>query len=397
MNLVVRNKHSLVSYTVLNYIDKGLSFLIPFLILKFKFTCNSYSEVEYIISFSLIVSNFLDFGIKTYFFIGYKKSLDSAIYVKRNTDLLNLLIVMYLTVVLILLPICFINDMFFYILIRSILLMYINVKSSICRLEDRPSDALMISFFINISSVFLIVVFEILKIEYSVFYFTLPNLLYLIFVSVPNFNVINRQKVICLFKFIVNSLLYTWPLLVNLLIAGLQNNFAKIYGYNVLDQNEFQNLAVLLRYFTIPLLAHTSALNYYTKSIYVSLNKFDKKIYFRYLTIILFGYVAMFLFIIISNYTHWLPYVHFDKIIVILFFSSVLLLHRTFLEQYFGKYEKLIYVAFSSIFSFLVFVGLLFYFKESIAIEKVIFSLFMSELINVMFIVAGFFKIILKN
>ena len=71
---MIKKLQNIYSYSVLNFLDKGLIFITPLLILKFFDDKVLYNTIEYIYSISAILVIFLDLGLKNYTFFYLKKS-----------------------------------------------------------------------------------------------------------------------------------------------------------------------------------------------------------------------------------------------------------------------------------------------------------------------------------
>ena len=82
---MIKNLQNIYSYSVLNFIDKGLIFLTPLIILKFFDDKVLYNTIEYVYSISTILVIFFDLGLKNYIFFYLKKSKT------YNHDLNNIL------------------------------------------------------------------------------------------------------------------------------------------------------------------------------------------------------------------------------------------------------------------------------------------------------------------
>lgn len=398
MKSKILNIQGLYLYTILNYIDKSLNFLIPFLVLKIIPTQGIYAELEYILSISIILSSFLDLGLRSYLFYGYKRAIDKQKFCVQSNDLLIIILSIYLILYATSIPIFGVNLTLFFCVIRSLFLTFINVKSSIFRLEDKPTTIFFYSSIVSILIALIIVISFFFKIKYNLFIYSLP---YILFCIIIIYKLVERFRtyyleLFTLMPIIKKSFLYSWPLAVTLIMTAFQNNFAKLYGYNQLPVDEFESFAVFLRFFMLLLLAHTSAINYYTKAIYSGLDIFNYKIYLKYISIISMGLALMISSIFISNHYNLLHHINLNIDFYLVLLAYIFMMNRTFAEQYFGKYNKLKFVLFSSSFAFVTFLLIfgVFYFTTGISITKVLLSILISEFVNFLTIILGYKKII---
>lgn len=62
----------------ITYVDRLLAFVVPLYVLKVLHNSDSYNAIEYVISFSVIVSTFVDLGIRNYILFQYRETKDKA-------------------------------------------------------------------------------------------------------------------------------------------------------------------------------------------------------------------------------------------------------------------------------------------------------------------------------
>lgn len=393
MKFRILNYQNLYYYTFLNYLDKGLNFLIPLIILKIiPRNSTLYSDIEYLISISLIISSFLDIGLRSYLFYGFRNAINKNAFLEYANLLLSFLIGAYTLVLIVSIPFLTNNWLFVFIGFRTIYLTYTYIKASILRLEDKPSTIFLYTSLLSILISIIIVISVFLNIEYNLIGYSIPYIIFclvisIIFISKSNAINQNRKRLLLMLN---NSIKFAWPLMLTLVLSTFQNNFAKIYGYNRLTQSEFESFAILLRIFMILFLSHTSAIAFYTKSIYMGPNGFDIKIYTRYLAIIGLGFLAMILFVYISNRFQILSQIKWDVNFLVLLLTYIFMMNRNYLEQYFGKYHQLKYLIISTSLGFVSFLLLFIVFTMiAISITKVLIAILASEFIS--FLIVAFF------
>lgn len=385
-------------YTVLNYIDKGLNFVIPFLILKSHFT-TVYADVEYLISISLLLSSFSDLGLRQYLFYAYRDVKDGNQFCLEIDRLTYLLVGGYVILSLLIYFLTGLNNLLLYCLFRCIFLTFINVKGSVCRLKDKPTDVFKYSLSINVLITFVLVVFKYIDADFNLVSYASIYIMFAGFVLMKMFYLIyeDRRLIYKILSLIRKSIYYAYPLILILIMTNIQNNIAKIYGYQKLSMDDFQSLAILLRCFTFLLLAHASVISYFSKYIYISVGGIKKADFFKYLYLILVAFVIMFSFILVSNYFLILGYISFNIEFYILLITYFCMMIRAYIEQYFGKFALLRYPTISTAISFLFFlIPFLCFDIFDNSLIALLSILMLSEIINMLMIIY-FYKFKLKR
>lgn len=332
----------IIWYSALNYFDKGLTFIIPFLILK-NFNEGIYSKLEYLISITLIVSSFLDLGLRTYFFYGFRKENDKETFLKSAKSLRSVLIFIYAFIGIIITGLSGFYSFIFFCVVRILFLTFINLQASIYRIEDKPTNIFLFSSVLSLCIVVIVIACLLFNGPYNLLIYSIPYILFFVWIILKNFYLffsprLNILGTISLFK---KGIKYGWPFIFTTGIITLQNNFAKLYGYNCLSTQEFTTLAIIMRCFTIVLLAYSAAGAFYQKQIYTREHGFLWDLYVKFQLAILGGIVLMFTFIFVSNKIGILPHIPYSKEFWIIFTTYIITFNRAYIEFFFGKYNKL--------------------------------------------------------
>lgn len=373
---------NLLLYTILNYIDKFFNFLIPFIILKLHGYV--YSEIEYLISISLIFSSFTDLGLRQYSFYAYRHSSNNNLLLNQLEYTNQLLIIIYGIITLI----GFfskINILIIYGIYKGIFQTFINIESSITRLRDNPNKVLWINILVNNIIILILVLFYFAKIkfqpiEYIIIYIVFSGLYVFKFIL----NLKNKIfKIRQLFNIIVSSLKYAYPSIIILCITGIENNIAKIYGYDYLPQETFKYLAILLRFFSIIILAHTSLIGFKSKHIYTSQDNIKKKDIKDQLIYVISAYLLMIILIYISNKLNLFNVrILFNNDFLIISVTYTCMIIRAFIEPYFAKHSRLYLLLIPSLSSFIFIILSLINFRESLNLSLLLFIILCGELIS---------------
>jgi hypothetical protein len=349
------NVHGFLYYTTLNYIDKGLNFFCPFLFLKFQ-PGTVYADIEYLISISLLISSFSDIGLRQYLFYAYRNSNNRSEFCDEAHQESFILLSGYVILFLVMTALFSFSSVLMYGLLRGIFLTYINIESCICRLKDNPSKIFYYSILTNTSIITILLIC--IQIERTMLVWMYASI-YIAFscgVFIKAIEVWRKSGINCVLRTFIllkKSLYYSFPLILVLIMAGIQNNIIKLYGYNKLSINEFESLAVLLRCFTFLLLAHTSIVNYFAKHIYTAIGGINRKELISYFIFIFSVYACMLILLLLSNnYSIIGRKIIFDNRFIILSITYLCMMTRAYIEQYFGKFAKLKYALLSMSISF---------------------------------------------
>lgn len=346
----------IIWYSVLNYFDKGLTFIIPFLILK-NFNEGIYSELEYLISITLVVSSFLDIGLKVYFFYGFRKKNDKETFLQSAKSLEFILIFIYAIIGIIVTILSGFDSFIFFCVVRILFLTFINLQASIYRIEDKPTNIFLFSSILSLCIIVIVMGCLVLNKPYNLLIYSIPYILFFLWIILKNLYLffssrVNILETICLGK---EGIRYGWPFIFTTGIITLQNHFAKLYGYNSLSSQEFTTLAIIMRCFTIVFLMYSAVGAFYHKQIYMRGHGFLWDIYVKFQLAILCGIFLMFTFIFISNETNILPHIPYSKEFWIIFTTHIIVFNRAYIESFFGKYNKIFLLLFSIGISFVCF------------------------------------------
>lgn len=390
-------------YTVLNYIDKFLNFFTPFLILKLQGI--NYTEIEYLISISLIFSSFSDIGLRQYFFYCFKISDDRDRTLKNCQQTKSSIVTFYS--LLGLLGFCL--DSYILVLygvFKGIFQTYINLESTISRLQDNPNKVLWMNMAVNLCIIAIFIVFHTNDRIFKPFDYTSIYIFFCIVVCL-NFFIpfINkkaetkkrfsvRQRVIICIRMLIGSVKFAYPTIVILVINGIETNLSKVYGYDTLDEESYRYMVVLLRFFSILILAHASLIGYKSKQIYLSMGGVKSKDILMQITFVTSAYVLMIAMIVLSNYINLLNIeVQFNSIFVIVSITYLCMICRAFLEPYFAKHNQLHLLMFPSIISLTTIVMMFLGLKDELNNLSVLLGIIMIGEILSTSIVLIFYKL----
>lgn len=360
---MIKNLQNIYSYSVLNFIDKGLIFLTPLIILKFFDDKVLYNTIEYVYSISTILVIFFDLGLKNYIFFYLKKSKT------YNHDLNNInntfyFYIFYIFVFLgIILTLYYLNNLnhlkyiLGLIIIRILYLTIINFYKIVYRANDIPSKIFIFSIPVSlVTFVLLYINYVFLNFDNLLIFFMAQSLFLILYIIVKfNFKSIVTKinsKIILLKK----SLKFTFPLMLSVMFYNSMMNYGKIYSFNFLNVEEMTFLSFSQRLFIILTFFHATYIGFFQKKIYLtSDNHFNKRLFINYfLLIILINIILTFS----SSYISTIFNVRITNfnIIVLLSTHSCLWCFSAYFETYLTKTNNNNFIMKSTIFSMIVFI-----------------------------------------
>ncbi|MFY0593244.1 hypothetical protein [Roseivirga sp.] len=391
----IKETKALLKFTFLNFLDKGLNFLLPLAILLFFQDNLIYNEIEYVLSVALILATFADLGFRSYLFYGYKESVGREEYfLSRTSKVFNTLFLLYvLSTVLIATSIYFVNHPVSkmtagYIGLRFIYIFFTNYKSVIYRFDDKPSRLFRWTIPGTILSLLLLLtVFKagwVLRLDY--FFFGSAVVLLVFFLK--DFRIGSMADLTLLKSYFFKVISYSWPLILNGAMVSVVNNFGKIYAFNSLSDSEMSEISLMLRIGMIIQLAHLSSMTFFSKKLFLSKSVKESR---RTLGVYLFTLLAgcsmacvlyiLFINLDIKGLTISFRYSH---LLVLLFFllSSI----ASYFEVYLNKNNRNIFIPLVSFLGICSYASV-FVFVSSISVDVIIKAMSIGGLISLLSIV----------
>lgn len=341
-NLFISAHVELLKYTVLNYIDKFIVFLLPLIVLFLTKDKKIYNDIEYIFSIANLSIIVLEIG-RIYLFYGYKIADNRNVFLVKSKNYFLFIQLLYTLIGICIYP--FVSTLqsslgmlYVFVLIRSLYILFLNFFNSYFRLAGAPTRIFCYSIPVNVISIVLICLFLNLKLELTFEMFFLPQCL-ISLMSVLSFLFRFRWKfTLGLISYIKHGALYAWPIILNVLIVSFVNNYGKIYAYNFLSENEMYNFSYLLRIAMIIQMAHASVLAYCSKDIYMNEKKgLDITVLKLYSLFISIAVILSVTFLVIFNCVFSLEQVKVDIIFVLILTYVLLWCYQAFFEIYYNK------------------------------------------------------------
>lgn len=380
--LTILRRESLYSYVFWNLLDKGLVFAIPLLLITVFNNSDKYIELEYIISIVTIIATFIDFGMNSYFFYFYSRSLNKS---KALLEIQKVFAQYFVILFVILSSLLFvdfiffpINDFIFYILGRSTFILLSTFLISYYRLKDTPSKGIFFTLFLSFSTLFLLTVYYIFNFQIGLELIFYPQIIACIIAFFLFARVLIRLNKITVNSknFIYNSILYSWPSILQIFILMFISNYGKINAIDKLTPEEGVFLGFTTRLCLIIQLAHSSFIGYYAKNILTGPNPLfiDRKLVSKYLRLMIL--VFLIILIVLVSGLYYLEINIQNSFYLAIFLASYTLVWciNSLFEMYYSRINKNIYRLYFAILNGLIFLIIMalmplsFLFKLSLAL-----------------------------
>lgn len=395
-----KTSRSLILYFLLTYVDKVISFALPLSILFIIKDKALYATVEVAFSYATILMVIIDLGFSNYLFYGYKKSEDQERFISEAQLYFRFLLLIYGIFSVVLFAGIRIYDETLLLLAcvvaaRTLFTLYLGFYANIYRLKDNPSGVYGISVLVNIFSFLLLMLAAFFHWKYTILFFSIPSLLLIIYVCLK-FLVkdLGRFKFSGFIAFLGHALKFSWPIILNVLAMSYINNYAKIYAYGYLSQDETVQISYILRIGLVIQLTHSAFSSFFSKSLFMQTdNAFNYKIFRQYNAVLLLSTFMVIGAVAGTNYFFGDQVrIRFTLSTFLLLFYIVLWCYIGYLEIYFGVMNANKRILYYSIVSSLIYTILLLAFKN-IDLLKLSLCMVISAAVNLTFVVIGLYKL----
>jgi len=270
----LNNNRAMLRFTALNYIDKGLIFLTPFIVLYVFKDKAVYNDIEYIFSTSAVLLTLSELGVRNYFLYAYRGAKDRDALVGEVESSFQTLFFIYVVVSLVVLLYCglFLDDkdtLVYFIIPRTLYSFMIAFYSVYYILIDAPSRIFIPSYFVNALTLATIIVVRLLNAKLSLFFFFSSQAL----VDLALFGYIIKGRGAIDFgrlaRYLKKALPYAWPIILNIFLFMVINNYGRIYAYKLLSKEDMFHISFVQRISLVVQLTHASALAYLSKRLFI--------------------------------------------------------------------------------------------------------------------------------
>ncbi len=320
--------------------------MIPLLVL---YVCKDklfYTEIEYIYSIAAILVIAIEGGLVTYFLYAYKEAKDRDALLLRVQRCFLLQFLIYAVIGIVGTAIYWLVDMsmsgtLFFVGIRTLFsyaLWYLAIQY---RLIDRPSRIFIASYAVNITSIILLLSANYLFPEAALPLFFLGQAA---LVAAMLFGGIQAWKQLSwedAKAYLIAAWRYTWPVTLTVFMFMFVTNYGKIYARNYLSDMDMYTLSFTQRLAMIIQLAHSSAVGYLSKGIFVDTNRtINAKHLLTYSVMIVGSIGLVFIAPYVLEFVTGQPFSLFTVPGLLLVAFTVLWCFGAYLEMYLNKLNK---------------------------------------------------------
>lgn len=398
MKLIQKHK-SLLIFTFLNYVDKAISFALPLFVLYLLKDISLYNDIEYIFSYANILVVIADLGMRMFFLYNYPKQVhDEKNYLSSVKSYFYIISFVYVLIGLGLVLISkntgLITVLVPFICIRTLMMLFTNFFGIYYRLKDSPQIILYYSIIINLITFIVMIVFvKWLKIPNSLMLFFSIQMVFVLWFAIKGVKYIKKKVLEEMFKFVSNSLIYAWPLILNVLILTFINNYGKIYAFNHLSKSSMFSFSYTMRIAMIIQMAHSSVVAYYSKDIFLNTaNKINYKMYKLYNLFIIVAVFISLLFLIMINSFNIVPMIDIDTTVIVLILYVFLWCQVAYFEQYLSKHNKNMRILIFAVSSSIVYILMLMLYKAP-SVSYIALSMLISIIVNLGAIMFSVYKL----
>jgi hypothetical protein len=353
---LISNNFKFYRYILLTGIDKLLAILTIIIVISLFKDKLLFNELEYIFAISAIVAIFLELGLSSYVFYGFKVTKDKTLFLDQFKTTYQVLgfYAMILTFVSLIFGF-FKSFFFYYVLVKAFSIIFLNILKSYVRITDTPEKIFWYSIPTNLISIIILSVFYFFNIKINLFYFLLPNLILLIFLFFKKINLRFNVKPV-----IQQSLIFAWPIIFNSILYIILNNYIKIYAYNFFDSEEMYRISIIQRFSQVTFIIQVATVAFFSKKLYLQKdNHINWKGLFLYFFVLLFSVFLSILvtYLYIRFFTDTLFVFNLLELnYVLLFIYPALFCFNAFIELYFGRKNQNSKMLMSSFSGFLIFI-----------------------------------------
>lgn len=398
LNFLLNNYHQrkgLISFFLLTYMDKAISFALPLSVLFIIRDKSLYGLIEVAFSYSTIAMVVVELGLSNYLFWGYKESVDKILFLGKAQIFFRASLFIYaiISALVFLYLRAYDNSLsmlFALISTRTLFVFFANFYSIIYRLEDKPSKIYFTTIPINLASFLLLAIGYRFYSDAAIIYFFFPPMILVLGISIKFLFKIKLFHFSEFVAFIKSALTFSWPIILNVLMMSFINNYGKIYAYGHLSAQEMLQVSYALRLGLIIQLSHVAYAAYFSKSLFMDARKrFNGVIFRQYSLILLFSVSIVVAAILFTNY--WLApeiYVPLDLATALFIFYIILWCYIGYLELYFGVMNANRSILIYSIVSSVLYISLLKFYGSVTLLQLAIFMVAATSL-NLILVIIG--------
>jgi hypothetical protein len=395
-----RNSRGFINYFILTYFDKVISFALPLSVLFIIKDRSLYTFVEVVFSYATIAMVISELGFSNYLFFGYKTAKDKEKFLQEAQVNFKFLLLLYCALAILFI---FVSNsygreivvLFILVSAKTLFSLFLNFYSNIYRLKDNPSGIYLASISINILSFTLLMLAVYFSWPHKIIYFFLPSAILVITVC---FKFVlwesHWSNLKAFIPFLKRSLAFSWPIILNVLAMTYINNYAKIYAYAHLSQQETVQVSYIMRIGLIIQMTHGAFSSFFSKSLFMdSARKLNIRIFKRYSLVLILSVTLALLIILATNYFFGGQIqIPFSFSTFLFLFYILLWCYIGYLEIYFGITNANRMILLFSLLSLGLYI-LLLQISNEIDLFRLSLYMVLSAIMNLGLVIAGLYKL----
>lgn len=373
---IASNNKPFLEYVFFTYLDKGLYFILPILILRVAGSRETYNLVEYVLSVTNILAAFLIF-ISSYAFYGYTKADDKDKFASLYRDYTSISTVLVGIGVLVIAKLCSYigikgaDSVELYISVRMMFSVFVQCINNYYRLIDRPIKGLSYSIIINFISVIMVLLFRNGPPEKMLDAFFATNIIsgaVAVYFWAKSKNEIKISEYI---NYIKTTIVFAWPIVINCTVVAFLENYGKVYAYNFLSTGEMYAFSFVLRLSVIMQLAHGAVVSFFSKDLY--LKGYTVKFIKNYVLSVAMSLAGLMALIVVYNHIYSSMAIMIDVSFCLILTYTLLHMVGGVLEVNFNRQNKNKYILMVSLVSCAIYLGLIFIAGVSSTLELALY------------------------
>lgn len=355
----------LIRYTALNYVDKGLSFAIPLIVLWMFEDKKLYNEIEYIYSIAAVLSVLIEVGVRNYSLYAYKIATDREQLTRDVKGIFLFQFAVYVGIGIVSGTALYfatggIRLIFMFVAVRALFMYFVSFFTIYYRLVDRPSAVFGFSIGANVLTIGVLLWSRQQGHGSMLVYFFVSQ--FILVLATSAYFLFNRSTVSLdrFFTYIRGALKYSWPIIANVMVFMAINSYGRVYAQNFLSQDAMFHISMVQRLAYVIQLAHVSGIGYLSKRVFIEPdNRIGRGVLITYSTMIAVSILVVVGLILVLPLVRPDMAVGLGLVTVLVIIYTVIWCYISFFELYLNKRNRTRYVLYFSLSGTAVFVGLL--------------------------------------
>ncbi len=399
---ILRSQRGLINYAVLNYLDKLLNFAAPLVVLYLFNSRKIYNDIEYIYSIAAVATIIIELGVRNYFLYAFKEASDRDELVKHVKGYFLFQFAIYVVLGVSITIVSWLTQssvgvILLFITVRTLFVYFVSFFAVYYRLVDAPSKVFIPSLTVNGATLLIILAARYYFHTIDLWYFFVSQMGLVLLTAVTFFAHYRDIAFSHFVGYVKQSLRYAWPIILNLLLFLVVNNFGKIYARNFLSEGEMFHISFAQRMALIIQLAHMSAVGYLSKRIFIDPARGVSSRVLKLYSAVIFASVGGVVVLLTGmNALHLKATIAFDAITVLIILYTIVWCYLSFFEMYMNKANRTRYVLLFSSISSVIF-GVVIGGSIFKPLTNISLAMFLSMLCNLILTVWFVYKRIAKN